>query len=152
MEICTFGEHLTLDGYRGDFEYLNDPQRVGRCLYELPRLLMMRPLAAPTVKWAEPNDFKDPGGWSGYVLIAESHISVHTFPHRLFLSADVYTCREGTDTAKVEQYFIQMFGLGDVEIRFFKRGTKYPVNNLVSVPAVESRKAGQWQPLIPEAL
>ena len=40
---------------------------------------------------------KDPGGLSGYVLIAESHISIHTFPLRGFVSADVYTCQNSLD-------------------------------------------------------
>jgi len=38
---------------------------------------------------------KDPGGWSGFVIIAESHISIHTFPARRFVSIDVYTCKNG---------------------------------------------------------
>lgn len=151
-EICTFGEHLTLDGYGGSFGHLNDAGRVRRVLGELPRLLVMRPLAEPTVRWAEPNDSKDPGGWSGYVLIAESHISVHTFPHRRFLSADVYTCREGTDTAQVARYFTRMFDLADVELNFFKRGTKYPVHNLVSGSAVEAEPAGSGSRPMREAV
>ncbi len=151
MEICTFGEHLTLDGYGGQFEYLNDRERVEHCLTELPRLLIMQPLSAPIVRWAEPNHVKDPGGWSGYVLIAESHISIHTFPHRLFLSADVYTCREGTDTAKVVEYFTKMFGLSDTEICFFKRGTKYPVRNIALTPAFKAEVRSSHRPA-PEAL
>ncbi|MDH4314894.1 MAG: S-adenosylmethionine decarboxylase [Gammaproteobacteria bacterium] len=142
MDICTFGEHLTIDGYGGDFELLSDRVRVQHCLRELPQLLGMRPLAPAMVRWAEPNDFKDPGGWSGYVLIAESHISIHTFPHRRFLSADVYTCREGTDVDKVIQYFTGLFGLTDTDTCFFKRGTKYPVHNLM--PAL-TRQAAQAQ-------
>ena len=135
MNTCTFGEHLTIDGYGGDFELLNDRQQVLHCLRELPQLLGMHVLLPAAVKWAEPNDYKDPGGWSGYVLIAESHISIHTFPHRRFLSADVYTCREGTDTDRVVRYFRDMFALADTETCFFKRGTKYPVDNIVPVRA-----------------
>ncbi len=130
MEACTFGEHLTIDGYGGEYAFLNDRHVVECCLVELPTLLEMRPLIPPMVKWAEPNDLKDPGGWSGYVLIAESHISIHTFPHRRFLSADVYTCRNGTDTGMVIRYFTQKFALDDTETCFIERGTKYPVRNI----------------------
>ncbi len=117
---------------------MNDRARVQHCLNELPELLGMRPLAQAMVRWAEPNDFKNPGGWSGYVLIAESH---HTFPHRCFLSADVYTCREGTDVEEVTQYFTELFGLTDTDTCFFKRGTKYPVHNLVSAFAESTVQA-----------
>ena len=131
MEICTFGEHLTLDGYGGEFAFLKDRDVVEHCLVELPILLSMHPLIPPMVQWAEPNDLKDPGGWSGYVLIAESHISIHTFPNRRFLSADVYTCRHGMDTNTVIRYFTEAFGLADTETYFIKRGTKYPVRNII---------------------
>jgi S-adenosylmethionine decarboxylase len=135
MDTCTFGEHLTVDGYGGDFDALNDRARVERCLGELPQMLGMHPLAPAMVRWAEPNSYKDPGGWSGYVLIAESHISIHTFPHRRFLSADVYTCMEGTDVEAVLSYLADEFGLTDTDRHFLKRGTKYPVRNLVPASA-----------------
>ncbi len=131
METCTFGEHITIDGYGGEFAFLNDRDLMQHCLIELPKLLAMHPLMTPAIQWAQPNDLKDPGGWSGYVLIAESHISIHTFPHRRFLSADVYTCRNGTDMNIVIRYFTEKFGLADTESYFIKRGTKYPVRNIV---------------------
>ncbi len=130
MDTCTFGEHLTIDGYGGEYAFLNDQDLVEDCLFKLPELLGLHPLIKPMVKWADSNDLKDPGGWSGYVLIAESHISIHTFPHRRFLSADVYTCRSGTDTDLVIRYFKEKFGLIDTETNFIKRGTKYPVRNI----------------------
>lgn len=130
MQTTTFGEHLTLDGYGGDFKWLDDRGRVTRCLHELPKLLGMQPLAPPSVKWAAPNHLKDPGGWSGFVLIAESHISVHTFPHRRFLSADVYTCREGIDKNGVVQYFTNIFALADAEVNLLTRGTRFPMHDV----------------------
>lgn len=84
-----FGEHLTLDGYGGDTERLNDERLVAEFLEELPRSIQMHPLTAPTVVYAPGNGAKDPGGWSGFVIIEESHISIHTFPKRGFLSADI---------------------------------------------------------------
>ena len=130
MDTCTFGEHLTLDGYGGEYVFLNDRDLVEHCLLQLPKLLEMHPLMAPTIQWAQPNNLKDPGGWSGYVLIAESHISIHTFPHRRFLSADVYTCRNGTDPDTVIRYFTETFWLDDIETCLIQRGTKYPVRNI----------------------
>ena len=32
-------------------------------------------------------------GVSGFVLIAESHISVHTFPHRSYVNIDIFSCK-----------------------------------------------------------
>ncbi|RLF05813.1 MAG: adenosylmethionine decarboxylase [Thermoprotei archaeon] len=38
-----------------------------------------------------------PYGVSGYVLIAESHISIHTWPEYGYAAVDVFTCGEHTD-------------------------------------------------------
>jgi S-adenosylmethionine decarboxylase len=126
-----FGEHLTLDGYGGSAELLNDQSLVKRLLNELPKALGMNALIEPIVVLAPENNFKDPGGWSGFVIIAESHISLHTFPKRGFISADVYTCQNGLDQEKIKQYFIDMFDLKELEINFIIRGTKYPEKNII---------------------
>jgi len=34
----------------------------------------------------------EPHGYSGLVLLAESHISIHTWPEKGFVSMDLYTC------------------------------------------------------------
>lgn len=122
-----FGEHFMIDAYRGSREKLLDRERVRQCLSELPRRIGMRILAEPAVHWAEPNGLNDPGGWSGIVVIVESHISIHTFPARRFASIDVYSCRNGLPTAEVEAYFRAAFGFEELETNFVVRGTKYPV-------------------------
>ena len=129
-EQYNFGEHLTIDGYGGDFTKLNDKDIVLNCLHELPEMLNMRKLAQPEVYFAQGGAPKDPGGWSGFVVIAESHISVHTFPKRGFVSIDAYTCKSGMDQEFIANYFIEKFGLSDVETNFLQRGTKYPVTDI----------------------
>ena len=119
-----------IDGYGGNKDKLNDKSLVLRCLTELPQQLGMRPLSQPEVFLAEDNGIKDPGGWSGYVIIVESHISIHTFPGRGFVSIDLYTCRNGLDAQFVSEYFSQVFELKDLETNFVKRGTRYPKANI----------------------
>ncbi|QQR76461.1 adenosylmethionine decarboxylase [Candidatus Nomurabacteria bacterium] len=126
-----FGEHVTLDGYGGDEELLNSKDVVLSCLKNLPALLDMHILAEPVVYFAKGNDDKDPGGWSGFVVIEESHISIHTFPKRGFVSIDVYTCKNGMDQKYIEDYFIKEFKLTDIETNFIIRGKKYPEKNII---------------------
>ena len=120
-----FGEHITIDGYGGDYEKLNNREFVLNCLNELPETLDMNKLAEPVVYFAPENNKKDPGGWSGFVVIAESHISIHTFPARGFVSADVYTCKNGMNLEFILNYFKEKFDLKDIEHNFIKRGIKY---------------------------
>lgn len=121
-----FGEHITIDGYGGDHDLLNNKEVVLNSINALVEKLEMKKLAEPVIYFAEANDIKDPGGWSGFVVIAESHISMHTFPKRGFISADVYTCRNGMDTETVKTFFMETFKLSDVETNFIKRGLRYP--------------------------
>ena len=125
-----FGEHLTIDGYGGSKEKLNDKKLVLKCLNELPDVLGMLKLSKPEIYFAEDNGHKDPGGWSGFVVIAESHISIHTFPERRFVSADVYSCKNGMNTKLILDYFKNKFELKDIETNFIKRGTRYPDTNI----------------------
>jgi S-adenosylmethionine decarboxylase len=120
-----FGEHLMLDGYSGSFEKLNDKELVLASLNELPEMLGMHKLAEPEVYFAEGNGGKDPGGWSGFVVIMESHISIHTFPARGFVSIDAYTCKNGLDTERIIGYFVNRFELKDTEVNLIERGKRY---------------------------
>lgn len=131
MGTVNFGEHITIDGYEGSEEKLNDKNLILFCLSDLVVNLGMRELAPPQVYFAEGNESKDPGGWTGFVIIEESHISIHTFPKRLFVSADVYTCKNGLNKELILEYFKEKFLLKDVELNFIKRGTRYPAKNLV---------------------
>jgi S-adenosylmethionine decarboxylase len=125
-----FGVHLTLDGYGGSQRLLADADHVLACLAELPERLGMRKLVEPFLVELEHHSDKDPGGVSGFVIIAESHISIHTFPLRGFVSADVYTCQNSLDTKQICQYFVDAFALQDLEINVVRRGTRYPQRNI----------------------
>lgn len=126
-----FGEHLTIDGYGGSAALLDDPQLILSTLQNLPGMLDMHILAPAQIFRAEGNQSKDPGGWSGYVIIMESHISIHTFPKRGFLSADIYTCQNGLATEKAISIIKDAFALKDIETNFLRRGTRYPDKDLL---------------------
>jgi len=128
--MIQFGEHLMIDGYNGEREKLDDKNVVIDILKNLPNLMEMHILSKPEVYRASGNNEKDPGGWSGFVVIQESHISVHTFPLRGFVSADIYTCKNGLDRQFIISYFKEKFNLQDVESNFVIRGTRYPDNNI----------------------
>ena len=129
-KACHFGEHLMLDCYGGDSEKLNNKDLVTLSLTELPFKLGMRKLIEPLIVEASDNGIKDPGGWSGFVIIAESHISIHTFPKRKFASIDVYSCKNGLDREFIKKYFKEAFEIEEIEEHFEKRGVKYPNHNV----------------------
>ena len=63
-------------------------------------------------------------GVSGFVLIAESHISVHTFPERGYINIDVFSCKSfDADTAQND--LKAAFGLRDVKTWTLERGLDF---------------------------
>lgn len=130
-DTINFGTHLMIDGYDGDENLLNNMELVYKTLQELPSKIKMRPLMPPYVVLAPPISEKDSGGFSGFVMIAESHISIHTFPKKRFVSIDVYTCKNRIAAAFVVDYFKRVFKLGDVEVQTARRGLRFPKRDLV---------------------
>jgi S-adenosylmethionine decarboxylase len=129
-----FGLHLTLDGYGGDPGRLGDPELVRAWLGELPDVLGMIKLIEPCLIEVGARNEKDPGGVTGFVLIAQSHLSIHTFPRRGFLSADIFTCQDQLDGERIRHSLIAAFDLDDVETNLIPRGTRYPLRNLDEPP------------------
>ncbi|OGD88081.1 S-adenosylmethionine decarboxylase proenzyme [Candidatus Curtissbacteria bacterium RIFCSPHIGHO2_01_FULL_41_11] len=128
-----FGLHLTLDAYGGSKTRLYDMKRVFKVLNELPGILDMKKLTTPYVVDAPPVTPKDQGGISGFVMIAESHVSIHTFPDKGFLTADIYSCK-AFDTQKALNFFKKHFELQEMEVNIIKRGLKFPMPKQDFVP------------------
>ena len=115
--------HLVVDGLGGDPEKLRDADLVRRFLDEYPASLGMTKMVPPqvyTYRGETPEDW----GLSGFVLIAESHISVHTFPDRGYINIDVFSCKE-FDTAAAERDVVEAFGLSEVKTWTLERGIEY---------------------------
>lgn len=130
MNTESFGVHLLFDAYGCDEQKLSDKEHLTKLLVELPALLHMHTICPEVVIEVGPLNKKDPGGISGFVMIAESHISFHTFPKRGFVTADVYTCQNTLDTQTLTEYLSKAFGTEDYDMTLIDRGTRYPTENL----------------------
>ena len=94
--------HLIVDGYTGATEKLRDPEFVRQFLDSYPDAIGMTKLIPPSVvtyHGPAPEDW----GISGFVIIAESHISVHTFPARSHLWVDIFSCKEFDATLALQE-------------------------------------------------
>ena len=130
-----FGLHLTLDGYGCQKEKLADKKLVRRVLLTLPSQLQMQIISKPQVLWYSgliPQDC----GVSGIIMIAESHISIHTFSQKEFLTADVYSCKV-FDTDKTIEFFKKIFKPKELEINIIKRGLKFPKTAVEKQPSIQ---------------
>lgn len=83
--VGTEGTHLVVD-YRGcDLERLDDPAFITRALRGAAEA------AGATVLGVHVHRF-NPQGIAGVAILAESHLSIHTWPETGYAAADFYTC------------------------------------------------------------
>ncbi|SFM95594.1 S-adenosylmethionine decarboxylase [Formivibrio citricus] len=72
------------------------------------------------------HQFGEGGGVTGVVVLAESHLSVHTWPESGFVTLDVYVCNySGDNRAKAEKLFAGLAALFDAatsNVRRVERG------------------------------
>ena len=130
--VMQFGVHLMIDGYGCDAARLADREGLAALLEGLPAALGMHPIAPPVVVEVGAQNRKDPGGLSGFVMIAESHLSFHTFPARRFISIDVYTCQDDLDCEGVAARLGEAFGITDADVHVQRRGLRYPAEDLAA--------------------
>jgi S-adenosylmethionine decarboxylase len=125
-ETRNYGQHLMVDGYDADPQRLQDVGRIFCVLNELPALIAMRKIGFPHLASFSEDDI---AGVTGFVLIMESHISMHTYSNKNFLTADIYSCKPFDDQAAV-RYLRQAFSIGRLDVQLVDRGREFPVSNL----------------------
>ena len=64
----------------------------------------------------------DPIGVTGFVTLAESHISVHTWPEYAFATVDILSCGNSMDPVIATKYIISKFKCAKASIKKYKRG------------------------------
>ena len=115
--------HLVIDGYGGDVEKMWDQQLVRDFLDHFPSKLAMTPITEPQVlKYT--GDIAEDAGVSGFVIIAESHISIHTFPYREYVNIDIFSCKSFDDQRALAEAK-QLFDLTDVKTWILDRGLEW---------------------------
>jgi S-adenosylmethionine decarboxylase len=129
MKNKPFGMHLMFDAYDCDPEVLNDANKLYDLLDKLPPALKMRSMIKPYIVKTPGYTKHDPGGWSGFVLIEESHISFHTFVKKRFVTLDIYTCKE-FDTTLAIKSLKDFFKTKNIESSVEIRGRNYPEENI----------------------
>ena len=78
------GTHLLVDLW--DASNLSDPGLIDAALREAAVK------AGATILHSHFHHFTPNGGVSGVVVLAESHISIHTWPERRFAAVDIFMC------------------------------------------------------------
>lgn len=119
-----FGPHITLDLKGCPKETLSNYNLHFDYLKTLPELIHMTPITQPYVfpySGLVPED----KGITGIVIIAESHISIHSFEEKGYCFIDIFSCKE-MDIEKAIEITLNMFNPESYELNIVKRGKDFP--------------------------
>lgn len=120
------GLHLTADLYdcRCDIRWLTEAQQLGEWCVAAVEAVGLQ--AVNRVFHTFPASEKGPGGVTATVLLAESHLCLHTWPEQRAVTADVYVCNfSGDHSAKAHglmNALLDHFQPAAVERRSLERG------------------------------
>ena len=107
-------KHLLLELYRCDYEKLNDESFL-RCT-----LNRAAKLGKATVLNLISNKF-EPQGVTAIALLAESHISIHTWPESNYSAVDIFTCGQNMMPELASQYLIEALKAEEHYLRVIER-------------------------------
>lgn len=116
--------HLTIDGYGGNRERLSSEEVVRSLLDTYPAEINMTKISEPYVLNYTGEKAED-WGITGFVIIAESHISVHTFPDHGYVWVDIFSCKAFEADGATER-IIRDFELTHVTKKIHDRGLEFP--------------------------
>jgi S-adenosylmethionine decarboxylase len=114
--------HLMLELYGCDRHILSNESLVKSVLEEYPARVEMERVSPVHLYQIETSNPLD-AGLSGFVVIAQSHISLHAWPEYGEVDIDICSCKEFSQEDAIA-FAKQMFQTDDVEAHFVVRGTR----------------------------
>jgi S-adenosylmethionine decarboxylase len=113
--LKALGQHLLVELYGCDARILDDLEHVRQALLHAARLVSATVIEVVAHKF-------EPYGVTVVVAIAESHLSVHTWPEYGYAAVDVFTCSSEPLGAEVQDFLIDIMGASDATSVEVKRG------------------------------
>jgi len=108
------GQHLILEFYKCN-SVINNLKKLSPALEKIVKNSGGRILETAYHK------FK-PQGISGIMIIAESHVAIHTWPEHKFAAVDVFTCSENMNLDYIVKELKKLFETKNVIIAKLNRG------------------------------
>lgn len=101
-----------------DFEspiFIDDPKRIKNILLGAAKAANNTPLKISIHKFPV-------RGITGVILLAESHIAIHTWPEYNYIAVDIFTCGKKTKPSRALDYLKKSFCPKKIRVKLIKRG------------------------------
>ena len=109
------GRHLLLEVFDCESDAINNLEAVKGALIEAAKR------AQATIVDVVFHEF-NPFGISGVVVIAESHLSIHTWPEYRYAAVDIFSCGEVLQPEVAANYLVEQFGAERASVVEMQRG------------------------------
>ena len=119
-----YGPHLMLDLGECSPTILNDLNACFNLLNDLPEKIGMTKITQPYV-FRYSGLIPEDAGITGVAIIAESHISLHTYPQKHFVFVDLFSCKP-FDVEAAKDYIISFFQSKSPAVHVHERGDQFP--------------------------
>lgn len=96
------GQHLLIELYGCSFDALDDMALVRDTMLQAAKMVHATVLGVTEHKF-------DPHGVSVVVVIAESHLTIHTWPEYGYAAADVFTCGDSLSADEITGLFTERY-------------------------------------------
>ena len=117
-------QHVMLDLYGCSPGLLENESFLRDVLDQYPTHIGMQKVGPVELRYIETNNTLD-GGFSGFVIIATSHVSLHAWAPYRMVNMDIFSC-EDFDVAEVVACARKLFQTDDVEVHVVQRATRSP--------------------------
>ena len=114
------GTHLILDCWGA--KHLTDIKHIEKALREAVEV------TGSTLLHIHLHHFTPNGGISGVAVLAESHISIHTWPEREYAALDIFMCGD-TEPKKAIAVFEKAFEADEIKVIEHQRGIVNKADN-----------------------
>jgi len=113
--LNALGRHLLLELFDCDFDAISNLDTVKSALVEAAKR------AHATIVDVVFHEF-NPFGISGVVVIAESHLSIHTWPEHRYAAVDIFSCGDVLEPEVAANYLVDQFGAERTAVVEVQRG------------------------------
>lgn len=110
----SLGTHITWDVYNCNAESLSFIPKVKEVLNAIVVELQLSKVNESFKQF-------EPIGVTGFILLEESHVSIHSWPEHQFAAVDIFSCKP-FDAEKIQKLLMSSFSSDKVVIKQIERG------------------------------